>query len=139
MGARKHPWGLSGFVILACAAVPAWSEVYSWQDESGRQRFSDRPPENRDYERWTPPENPNSDLQFPEPRPWPDDTDEGGDESEKDAASSDESVQEEQCREYEEELERINNRLRAGYGEPEGNRLRARRRELRSKEFRECM
>ena len=126
-------------VILTLAAVPAWPDIYSWQDASGRQRFSDRPPGNRDYERWTPPENPNSDLQFPEPRDWPTERDEDDDEArEKSSSEKRESRREARCREYEQELERVNNQLRAGYREPRGNRLRARRRELRSKEFWEC-
>ena len=126
-------------VLLTLAVMPARSEIYSWQDESGRQRFSDRPPGNRDYERWTPPENPNSDLQFPEPRDWPTEPDEDDDEAgEESSSETRESQREARCREYEQELKRINNQLRSGYSEPRGNRLRARRRELRSQEFREC-
>jgi len=127
-------------LILLVIAVPAWAEVYTWQDETGQQRFSDRPPESRDYQRWEPPENPNSDLQLPEPRAHSPVVSGNDDEDERRSnARSEKLRQDKQCREYEAELERINNQLRAGYREPKGNRLRAKRRRLRSREFNECM
>jgi len=98
------------------------------------------PPESRDYQRWEPPENPNSDLQLPEPRAHSPVVSGNDDEDERSSnARSEKLRQDKQCREYEAELERINNQLRAGYREPKGNRLRAKRRRLRSREFNECM
>jgi len=126
-------------LILFAMAAPAWAEVYTWQDETGQKRFSDQPPTTRDYERWEPPDNPNSDLQLPEPREdWPERSSGGDKEENRSSAALERERQEEKCRGYEAELERINNQLRAGYREPKGNRLRARRRRLRSKEFNEC-
>lgn len=127
-------------LILLPVTVPTQAEIYTWHDESGQQRFSDRPPEATDYQRWQPPENPNSDLQLPEPRDdWPDRSTREDEEESSSSAQSERRRQAERCREYEAELEHINNQLRAGYQEPKGNRLRAERRELRSRQFEECM
>lgn len=135
---RRAPSVLHPFILLVITAT-ARAEVYTWQDETGQQQFSDRPPETRDYQRWEPPENPNSDLQLPEPRDdWPDLSNTDDEEDGGSHAREEKLRQEKRCREYEAELERINNQLRAGYREPKGNRLRAKRRRLRSKEFNEC-
>ncbi|MFL1405730.1 DUF4124 domain-containing protein [Marinobacter sp. M1N3S26] len=44
-----------------------------------------------------------------------------------------------QCEQYRQELDNIQSRLRAGYGNAEGNRLRARRRVLSGRLGRECI
>ena len=119
--------------------TPAWPEVYTWRDESGQKRYADQPPATQDYRRWEPPENPNSDLQLPEPREdWPNRSNSRDEEEGPSRAEREERRQEKRCREYEAELERINDELRAGYREPRGNRLRAQRRRLRSRQFNEC-
>lgn len=135
---RRAPSILCLFILFFITA-PSRAQVYTWNDEAGQQRYSDRPPTTREYKRWEPPENPNSDLQLPEPREhWPDPSSGNDEEESRSSAQSERLRQERQCREYEAELERINNQLRAGYREPKGNRLRAKRRRLRSKEFNEC-
>lgn len=127
-------------LVLFAIAVPAWAEVYTWKDDAGQQQYSDRPPETQDYRQWEPPENPNSDLQLPEPRERrPVVTDKGNERERSARANSGPTRQEKRCRRYEAELERINSQLRAGYREPKGNRLRAKRRRLQSKQFRQCM
>lgn len=138
MMGRRAPSVLHPFILLIIT-VPVRADVYTWQDENGQQQFSDRPPEAQDYQRWEPPDNPNSDLQLPEAQDnWPDLSDREDDEDGDSRAREQRLRQEKRCRGYEAELERINNQLRAGYREPKGNRLRARRRRLRSKEFNEC-
>ena len=131
------------YSLILFIAAPAWAEVYTWQDENGQQRFSDRPPETQDYQQWEPPDHPNSDLQLPEPRERssvePSKDDERENSTKTSSGESQQEKQEKRCRQYEAELERINNQLRAGYREPKGNRLRAKRRRLRSRQFRECM
>lgn len=133
---RTRRWVGCSLLILAAPSAPA--QVYVWQDESGSQQFSDQPPQDKAYQRWEPPENPNSPLQLPEPRQRPGATEQNDTESRDKTSARSPDPQEQRCRGYEKALERIDRQLRAGYREPRGNRLRARRRQLLADRFREC-
>lgn len=37
----KHRWWLCTFILLS---LPAWAEVYTWKDATGRTVYSDQPP-----------------------------------------------------------------------------------------------
>ncbi|WP_458526080.1 DUF4124 domain-containing protein [Onishia taeanensis] len=122
-------------LALAGWVTAAQAQVYSWQDQEGQRHFADHPPagsaEHRtldelpDLNNMQPPgASPYRPL--PSPRPAT-----GNATRAVEATTS-------RCESLERRLEAIQEQLRAGYGEPRGNGLRARRRELNAAYRHEC-
>ena len=122
-------------LVLTGWAMVAQAQVYSWQDDQGQWHFADHAPaagaERRalddlpDLNTMRPPEDsPYRPISSPRPSAQRSQPSAGG--------------QDAHCESLESRLEAVQRELRAGYQEPRGNRLRARRRELTAAYRREC-
>lgn len=123
-----------------CLALSGWAlaaqaQLYSWQDDAGQWHFADAPPPGG-AERRSLDELPElNTMRPPEASPYrplsspPSSAGRAADLAE--APSP-------RCDTLERRLEAVQQQLRAGYGEPRGNWLRARRRELTAAYRREC-
>lgn len=132
-----QPPSITLLIALTLMAAPAMAQVYSWEDKDGNTVFSDTPPENRQAQQVDPSENANPAIPLPEPRQRR--TRPAGNTSRSSPSPSrEEQAQQRRCERIDERLEKINTRLRRGYREPTGNRLRAQRRDLRKQRYREC-
>ncbi|KAA8983630.1 MULTISPECIES: DUF4124 domain-containing protein [Gammaproteobacteria] len=114
------------------------AEIFTWTDEEGVTHYTDQPGK-EGAEEATSPELANSPMELPEPGTWkPERENREDDDNDHKTARETVSARERRCQRYEERLSRVNEELGRGYREPRGNRLRAERRELRSKIFSEC-
>ncbi|XOZ33065.1 DUF4124 domain-containing protein [Halomonadaceae bacterium KBTZ08] len=133
---------LSAFVaaLTVVLVAPCRAELYTWTDDQGVTHFTDERPEAEAHQEKVRPDLVNSPARLPEPGTWaPEHTDDTEEQDrEQIAREREKAAQERRCREYEARLKQINDRLRSGYQEPTGNRLREERRALRSKVFNEC-
>ncbi|MFC3286193.1 DUF4124 domain-containing protein [Litchfieldella rifensis] len=128
----------SALALVCGLASVAWAQapLYSWHDAEGKRHFSDQPPPPEavieleidldDLPALTPMQPPGESPYRPLTPPVP-----------AEPASPD-IVQAPDCVSIERRLTYIQQRLRAGYREPEGNRLRAERRRLQEYHRREC-
>ena len=123
---------------LAISAGPALAQVYSWEDKDGTTVFSDTPPENRPVEQIDPSENANPAIPLPEPRQRPTRPSSSRNSSSSSSNSREDRAQQRRCERIDSRLETINTRLRRGYREPTGNRLRSQRRDLQQERYRDC-
>lgn len=118
-------------------------DIHTWTDDHGVTHFSDRAPaqgQSRRLELDQPvlvPMNENLEAASAIGETVAASSSGRRDESEK--GQEDADRQRRQCDQYREELDNIQSRLRAGYGNAEGNRLRARRRALSGRLGRECI
>lgn len=124
--------------VAILAAMPAHAEVYTWTDEDGITHYTDKPREDGAAEEWANPDLTNSPMEMPEPGTWEPEREEESSDDDQAAVREQVSAQERRCRQYEARLDRINEELGRGYREPRGNKLRAKRRKLRSTMFSEC-
>lgn len=143
------PWILAIFVVIGCFSSPLHAGVYTWIDSNGVAHFSDYPPG----------ELPHHKIVVSEPStvPMSENLDQGrrvsgirddvrgllsapdrGSREDADRAKA-RVEREKTCGAYREKLERIQSKLRAGYGNDKGNTLRRQRRETSQKLSRECM
>lgn len=122
-------------LALAGWAVVAQAQVYSWQDKEGQRHFSDHPPAGGAEHRALDELPDLNTMQPPGASPYRPLTS-----SRPSAGSATRAVDvpNPRCESLERRLEAVQQQLRAGYGEPRGNRLRARRRELTAAYRREC-
>ncbi len=142
------PWILAIFVI-GCFSSPLYAGVYTWIDPNGVAHFSDSPPG----------ELPHQEIIVSEPSTVPmsenldqsrrvsgirDDVrgllsapDRGAGEGADMTSASAHRVT--NCDAYRKKLDRIQSKLRAGYGNDKGNTLRRQRRETSQKLSRECL
>lgn len=136
-------------LIAGCLlSAPIHAQIYRHVDEHGVVHFSDEPPDRDAFEVID-----QADLDAAtttiQSAPVPDTEDRARLEQERDRRSAAQAqaaeqrraaqdAHEAQCAGYEMRLEQIQQRLRAGYSAAEGNRLRAERRELRTRHGREC-
>ncbi|MGM0449465.1 MAG: DUF4124 domain-containing protein [Pseudomonadota bacterium] len=126
-------------MLLVLATSAAYAEIYRWTDEEGVTHYTDTPRQGGADKEWTRPELANSPMELPEPGTWkPERKENEGDDEGHEAAREKMAAKERRCEEYEERLDQVNEELGRGYREPRGNKLRAERRELRSKMFSEC-
>lgn len=146
------PRTLAVFVFSLCLAPTAGAEVYTWIDRNGVAHFSDFPPGKIPHQQVAiqPPvtmpmqENLRQQKRVSDIR---DDiegmlsaTDVPGREHNRNQArekAADE--QEAACQEYRRKLDRIQSKLRAGYGNDKGNTLRRQRRDVSQSLSRECI
>lgn len=141
-----------GWLPILCIAVSLLSVyshearsdgIHTWTDEHGVTHFSDRAPTHGQSQRLEVdqpvlvPMNENLDAASAIDETVAASNSGGRDNSDKGREDADR--QRRQCEQYRQELENIQSRLRAGYGNAEGNRLRARRRMLSGRLGRECI
>lgn len=146
------PRTLAVFVFSLCLAPTAGADVYTWIDRNGVAHFSDFPPGKIPHQQIAiqPPvtmpmqENLHQQQRVSDIR---DDiegmlsaTDVPGREHNRTQAREKAvAEQEEACQEYRRKLDRIQSKLRAGYGNDKGNTLRRQRREVSQSLSRECI
>ncbi len=142
----------SFIALIVGAPEKAQAEIYKWQDAKGRVHYSDSAPKNTSSYRDVTPDLPPihrmesgparamgsrvepSEKQSSQMTPRP----HRHVEQVYDRYSHSESSYRNQCDSYRDELERIQKRLRSGYKESTGNRLRDRRRELSDLLYQKC-
>ena len=132
---------LAGIFIFS---VPQ-AQVYEWVDEQGNRHFSDQKPQGVEFRVLGDPAeglSTYSPAAIKHPRPaksaGSDSSDASGRSRQPTRTSSKDKLQA-VCDGYREKMDRIQAQLRAGYSEPRGNRLRARRSALQSAYQRDCM
>lgn len=134
-------------LITGFATVVSATEIYRWRDAQGRLHYGEHLPQDADYEQldesMLPPLHmvPAHTNSGPEKSAQPD-TKSTQSSQKKSRAKNRSGVKEnpaiQRCRRYKEQLETIQAKLRAGYREPQGNRLRLRRRQLEQRQREEC-
>lgn len=131
---------LTLILIFACC-FPVAAKIYTWRDTKGVVHYSDTPPirpelNAKEISEELPlihvMEKPQR-MFTRKPLSKKSRKTKKGSSSRKQAARA-----EKLCKTYEAKIKRINKQLRAGYKEPKGNQLRAKRRELSDKLFQEC-
>lgn len=145
------PWRQAA--VFLCLFIPAVSaaEVYTWIDDQGVAHFTDIKPEAREHEP--------VEIRRPSLIPMRENITRGervstinrqvsrrleSSSGGKQKASAQQEARERKrkdarCAGYRQRLERIQQQLRAGYSNDQGNRLRRQRREVSQKLSRECM
>lgn len=145
------PWRQAAvFAFLVIPAVSA-AEVYTWIDEQGVAHFTDIKPSEREHE--------HVELRRPSLIPMRENITRGkrvstineqvnrslesGNGAERASSEKQRARERERknarCAGYRQKLDRIQQQLRAGYSNDQGNRLRRQRREVSQKLSRECM
>lgn len=125
------------FCLLLCCLIAHADEIYRWRDAQGHLHYGELIPDNIPYEQL-------DEAKLPPlhtvPAVVPDKPIKSRAPQSKNRshhiAKPDPAIK--QCRRYREQLETIQSRLRAGYREPAGNRLRARRRQIEQRLREEC-
>jgi len=125
-------------VLLAFAQVVMAAEIYRWRDAKGKLHYGELIPQDADYQRVD-----ESSLPPLHTVPVPEKTSQPAAKPHQSAVKkSSRKIKEnsaiKRCRRYQEQLETIQSKLRAGYREPQGNRLRAKRRQLEQRQREEC-
>lgn len=134
----RTPLRLALTMVALLLVTPASAEIYQWTDAGGRVHFTDTKPVEappgltiRESVE-VPVVQTRSAGQFRYRHKAATD---GGRARKKHAVDQQRA---QQCRRVQESLERVQAQLRAGYREPRGNRLRAKRRGLRDRYARSC-
>ncbi|WP_097458985.1 DUF4124 domain-containing protein [Mangrovitalea sediminis] len=140
-------WMILQFALCAFALLcqTAQARIYKWVDQSGLVHYSDEAPPSAKAKVLTPPALPDINVitSSGQLRHAPKSS-EGTAQRARAQRRSSASVQKHRamlirrCAHYRHEIEVIEARLRAGYREPQGNRLHAKVRALESARFREC-
>ncbi len=146
------PWRQAAvFLFLVTPAVAAAQKMYTWIDDQGVAHFTDIKPSKREHKQ--------VELKSPSLIPMRENITRGervstinqqvsrrleASDTGPRKVSDEQSVRERErkdarCEGYREKLERIQQQLRAGYSNDQGNRLRRQRREVSQKLSRECM
>ncbi|GAB4200628.1 MAG: hypothetical protein Tsb002_36860 [Wenzhouxiangellaceae bacterium] len=127
---------------LVLAPSMALAQMYEWVDEQGRRHFSDQlPPPGISYQVR---EEDSEDLlstyapEATRQRKSSRKTSRQRSGRRSDVASRERREQEKRCAQYLQRMEKVQDRLRRGYREPQGNRLRQQRRDLSDRYQREC-
>lgn len=143
------PWILAIFVVIGCFSSPLYAGVYTWIDPDGVAHFSDYPPGKLPHQELViaPPSTVPMSKNLRQGRRVSGIRDdvrgllstpgrgvrEGG-------AKEKALVQRNKaCEAYRKKLDRIQSKLRAGYGNDKGNSLRRQRRKTSQKLSRECL
>ena len=127
------------FGLLFCTA--AAGQIYEWFDEQGDRHFSDQKPQGVEYRVLG---DPADRLSTYAPDPIKESSPAGNSAASASPAASRRAKNdkardlEAACDDYLQKIDRIQAQLRAGYAEPRGNRLRARRSALQSAYRRNC-
>jgi len=121
----------------------AHAQVYEWFDADGNRHFSDQKPEGVEFRALGDPAANLSSYRPTAIRQQPPAAGSRADipspaESRRPAANAGAQDRQAVCAEYLARIDRIHDRLRTGYDEPTGNRLRARRSALRAAWRRDC-
>lgn len=121
----KRFWRRIAIGLLCSVSLGASAELYKWVDTSGRVHYSDTEPHSKatelDYH--APADNriaPPADIKYPKRRS-------------KKSTKSKRRRASVFCEKYQYRIDKVQRQLRAGYKEPRGNKLRARKRELNEK------
>ncbi len=130
----------SGLLLLSLLInVSPRADIYKWTDSQGITHYAESPPpgqpqQAREISRQLPPFHSlaKPDRLFPKPRKA---TRYSPKHPSRKYKRSD---RQKACDRYRQQIKSIKKQLRAGYREPKGNRLRARRRELSEKLYNEC-
>lgn len=130
-------------VLVTMLSFTLQAQVYEWFDEAGNRHFSDKKPEGVAFRTLGEPGANLSSYRpaaIRQPRPA---TDNRADiqsptESRRSAPNAQTQDLQAVCDEYLARIARIHDRLRAGYDEPAGNRLRAERSAVRAAYQRDC-
>jgi len=136
--------GLLLISLLTSLSVPTLqAQVYEWFDAAGNRHFSDKKPEGVAFRTLgDPAENLSSYRPAAIRQPPAVDGDRAdtppATRPRRSTASATAQDPEKICAEYLARIDRIHDRLRAGYDEPTGNRLRAERSALRAAYLRDC-
>jgi len=131
-------------ILLFASLIPATlvAEIYKWQDEKGRVHYGERPPadhaEAREISAALPPIHEIPAATAPKAAERPSLQTKADDRRETLAAERALERQTQRCEKYADQLADIQRKLRAGYREPRGNKLRERRRLLEQKQHDEC-
>ena len=127
-------------IILLPATLTA--EIYKWRDDKGRVHYGERPPadhaEAREISAALPPIHEIPAATAPKSAKRPSLQTKAVDRRETLAAQRALERQAQRCEKYADQLADIQRKLRAGYREPRGNKLRERRRVLEQKQHEEC-
>jgi len=138
------PRMLAAVSLIVCVCTMARAEVYTWTDSRGVSHFSDQPPDAISHRQIQP--------DAPVTLPMSENLHQGkrisgireevrellaetGDSGSAKVTARDSGT----CAGYRSKLENIQSRLRAGYSNDEGNRLRRQRRDLSQRISRECI
>jgi hypothetical protein len=128
--------------ILLISSFAKANEIYRWQDAKGRIHYSESAPLEGNYQQLgvedLPPVHSAVPPDFPKSVPVTNKQPIPAQRVKKSrrVKSNEQSLK--QCRRYREQLEGIAARLRAGYREPTGNRLRAKRRQIEQRLREDC-
>ncbi|WP_372982519.1 DUF4124 domain-containing protein [Marinobacter sediminum] len=142
-------WILAIFVVIGCFSSPLYAGVYTWIDPNGVAHFSDYPPGKLPHQELV--------ISPPSTVPMSENLRQGRrvsgirDEVRGLLSAPDREAGEgvdlpsaraqrtKTCDDYRKKLDRIQSKLRAGYGNDKGNTLRRQRRETSQKLSRECL
>lgn len=116
------------------------AQVYEWFDEAGTRHFSDKKPEGVAFRELGDPAANLSSYRATEirrPLPSADEGRTGASPSARNRRTARREL-EAACEEYLSRIDALHDRLRSGYDEPTGNRLRAERSALRAAYLRDC-
>lgn len=134
------------FLLLFVLAQPCAGQMYEWVDENGQRHFSDQKPPTGTHYRvrdeadtdllstYSPGIQPNKRKSQPSAKSKA----RGSMTSKRRKAAAQKAQVEARCEKYLQRLRRIQEKLRKGYREPQGNRLRQQRYELSRRYQREC-
>ncbi|MBL37691.1 MAG: hypothetical protein CMP07_04705 [Xanthomonadales bacterium] len=130
-------------VLVTMLSFTLQAQVYEWFDEAGNRHFSDKKPEGVAFRTLGEPGANLSSYRptaIRQPPPVADSGVDGASSTENRRPAADVGARDPQavCDEYLARIDRIHDRLRAGYDEPTGNRLRAARSALRAAYLRDC-
>jgi len=132
--------------LLMWTSENVQAQIYEWYDEQGRRHFSDQEPVGITYRIVGVEDESRLSTYTPDPIDRPQAAGTGSEPSsaraparETDPADNTAAAElAEACSGYLERLDAIQDQLRAGYSEPRGNRLRARRQALQTAYRRDC-
>ncbi len=147
------PWILAIFVVIGCFSSPLYAGVYTWIDPNGVAHFSDYPPGTLPHQELviSPPSTVPMSENLRQGRRVSGIRDDvrgllstpgrgvGEDVGERGAKEKALVQRNKACDIYRKKLDRIQSKLRAGYGNDKGNTLRRQRRETSQKLSRECL
>lgn len=136
---------LAAVSVLLCTTAIARAEVYTWTDRQGISHFSDQPPDAFPHRQIQ--------TQAPVTVPMSENLRQGrrisgireevqallAEPGEASSSSASVARDAKACAGYRRQLDKVQSRLRAGYSNEEGNRLRRQRRELSQRISRECI
>jgi hypothetical protein len=130
------------FILLATTSCTHANPIYRWRDAQGHLHFDESKPLNQKYETVDEKSLPLINTATA-PAASENSTTKKSSRTKNSVKKSNKKTKsveaaQKRCRRYDEQLDNIANRLRAGYREPTGNHLRAKRRQLEQRVRDEC-